>query len=189
MGTQEGLPRAENEYQTPAGELQARRDYYQRNRERLCQYQRDYYQNNKEKRRAYYEKNRYSYCYRTLNKYAPRAIDKVQNACPAAVDEYYKRYPFEDFAERIIRYRLRKNEIYPSQAKYDDCYDACVLAYLYSIHRCAYLGVDYVRAYISKMIRIYMMCAIVVYDDAKNLCRENNFREVRIDAEYSVDRF
>ena len=162
-------------------------------KEFMREYQKEYRRKNavvlREKQRISYVKNRYLYCYRTINKYAPKAIDKVRSICPDVVNEYYKRYPFEDFAERVIKYRLRKSEIYPSQARYDDCYDACVLAYLYSIHRCAYLGVDYVNAYMRKMINIYMFCALVIYDDVKNLCKANNFSTVYVDAEYSHDRY
>lgn len=65
----------------------------------------------------------------------------------------------------------------------DDCYEAGMLAYLYSIHRCAAMGCDYTVRYIRKMVRIYMICALVVYHDVKNLCQTNGFHEIQLDAD------
>ena len=48
--------------------------------------------------------------------------------------------------------------IFPAQAHYADCYDAGMLAYLYSVHRCAYMGYAHIEAYTAKMIRIYLIC-------------------------------
>lgn len=92
-----------------------------------------------------------------------------------------KQYPFEGFASRCLRRQLRYFHIYPSQARYDDCYDAGMMAYLYTIHRCAYMGYSYVEAYMAKLIRIYLICAVIVFPDAQNLCKENNLRELNLD--------
>ena len=139
----------------------------------------------KEKRRQYYEKNRYRLCDNSLNHYTPKAIDQIRRLCPDAVNEYYSRYHFEEYGELPIKRQLSNYRIFSHQARYQDCYDAGMLAYLFSIHRCAYMGVENVRAYINKMIRIYVVCALVIYDDARNLCKANDFKEVRIDAEQS----
>ena len=108
---------------------------------------------------------------------------------PDRVDEYTNRYPFEEYAERYIKRELYIHEIFSTQDRYADCFDAGMLAYMYSIHRCAAMQYDYAAAYIKKMIRIYVICAVVVYSDTKNLCQMNDFREIRLDAETSIDRF
>ena len=137
----------------------------------------------KEKQRQYYEKNRYRLCYNSLNHYCPKAINKIAGLCPDAVKEYYRRYPFEEYGEPSIKKQLSRNRVFSHQARYDDCFEAGIQAYLYSMHRCAYMGIENVRPYINKMTRIYVICALVIHDDVKNLCKANGFKEVRIDAE------
>ena len=68
-----------------------------------------------------------------------------------------------------------------SQDVYMECYDAGMLAYLYSIHRCALMGYSHTEYYIIKMIRVLIRCALVVAGEVYNLCRENNLTEFRID--------
>lgn len=118
---------------------------------------------------------------KTIGEYCYRAIEKIQKKCPKKVDKLLQRYPFEGFASQRLRRQLRYFHIYPSQARYDDCYDAGMMAYLYTIHRCAYMGYSYVEAYMTKLIRIYLICAAIVFPDAQNLCRENNLRELNLD--------
>ena len=137
----------------------------------------------KEKRRQYYKENCYRLCDNSLNHYCPKAIAQIVKLCPDAVSAYYLRYPFEEFGEPSIKRQLSNYRVFAHQARYQDCYDAGMMAYLFSIHRCAYMGIENVRAYINKMIRIYVICALVIYDDAKNLCKANGFKEVRIDTE------
>ena len=105
------------------------------------------------------------------------------------VDEYIARYPFEEYADSYIRKQLSIYKVYKSHSHYDDCFDAGMMAYLYSIHRCAEMSYSHVEPYIKKLIRIYIICAIVVHNDSKNLCKENNFSEVRLDSETSFDRY
>ena len=100
-----------------------------------------------------------------------------------------KNYPFEEYGEIFIIRALRRYGIYPAHGMYADCYDAGMLAYLYSIHRCAFMGYTYTEPYIKKMVRIYIICAIAVYKETKNLCRVNGFTEIRLDADYFSDRF
>jgi len=62
------------------------------------EYVKEHYEQRKEKRRQYYEKNRYRLCDNSLNYYCPRAIGQIAKLCPDAVNEYYSRYPFESMA-------------------------------------------------------------------------------------------
>lgn len=137
----------------------------------------------REKRRKYYEENRYRICNYTLNCNCMKAIEQIHSLCPDAICEYIELYPFEKYAEQPIAKELSKKGIYPAQGRYADCYDAGMFAYLYSIHRCAYMRYSHVEAYIKKMIRIYIVCALVVYDETRNLCRENGLREIRLDSD------
>ena len=193
---------------------QRAREYYWRNRDKLRALQRKYYilkvqkqadtaaeqariQREKEKeriaarRRKYYQDNRYKKCYNTLNRYAFKSIERARGICPDRIDEYACLYSFEKYAESYLKKSLRMNEIYNSQGRYDDCYSAGMLAYWYSIHRCAVkqYGGEHTTAYIKKMIRIYITCALVVYSDTKNLCHENGFHEIRLDADYAANQY
>lgn len=118
---------------------------------------------------------------KVIGEYNDRSIEKVRRNCAEQVDALYERFPFEEFAEKRLNRLLRRHRIYPHCGCYADCYSAGMMAYLYSVHRCAYMSYENVEGYIAKMLRIYLLCAIVAYRDAQNLCRENGFREVRID--------
>jgi len=137
----------------------------------------------KEKRREYYEKNRYRICNHTLNSYCLKAMEKIRVSHPEAVDSYIQQYPFEEYAEKYIRRVLYIHKISRSHGMHDDCYDAGMMAYLYSIHRCACMQYTHTQAYIKKMIRIYVVCAIVIYHESRNICRTNGFSEIRLDKE------
>ena len=123
------------------------------------------------------------HCKRTLNQYAYTAMEHAREACGDRVDEYLQRYPFEAIAEQPIRYHLMRYGISRASGAYDDCYDAGMLAYLYTIHRCAQMNCDYVLPYLLKMLTIYIPDALILYRDSHNLCHINGFREIRIDTE------
>jgi len=142
-----------------------------------------------DKRRKYYEANKYVICYKTLNVYCYTKIEKIRNLCGDKVALYLRHYPFEDFADRYIKKQLVIYKVLHSYSHYHDCYDAGMMAYLYSIHRCAEMSYSHVEAYIKKLIRIYIICALVVHNDTKNLCESNGFREVRLDADSSSSKF
>ena len=143
----------------------------------------------RQKRRKYYEENKYKICHNTLNRYCFKSMEQIQGFCPDRVDDYTNRYPFEEYAERYLKRQLCIYEIFPAQDRYADCFDAGLLAYLYSIHRCAAMQYNHAAAYIKKMIRIYIICAVIIYRDAKELCQVNGFQEIRLNAEASMDKY
>jgi len=143
----------------------------------------------KEKRRKYYEDNKYDICNKTLNKYCVKKIEEVRNLYIDRVNDYIGRYPFEKYADCYIKRELYKYKIFSMHDRYADCYDAGMMAYLYSVHRCAEMLYSHTEAYIKKLIRIYIVCALVIYDDTKNLCHTNGFREIRLDTDAHFDRY
>lgn len=80
----------------------------------------------------YRQRHRVSISQKTIGEYCYRAIEKIQKKCPKKVDKLLQRYPFEEFASRRLRRQLRYFHICPFQARYDDCYDAGMMAYLYT---------------------------------------------------------
>ena len=91
--------------------------------------------------------------------------------------------------DKYIKRELFLRKILPSHGHYDDCYSAGMTAWLYSVHRCAAMRYNHTVAYIRKMIKIYITCALVIYHDAKNLCRVNGFREIRLNADTSANKY
>lgn len=137
----------------------------------------------KQARHRYYMENRVDLCRKKLTIYAYQSISEIRSRMPGRVEEYLRAYPFEVYGDKLISKILREFGIRRHEAVYADCYEAGMLAYLYSIHRCAALGCDYTIAYIRKMVRIYVGCALVVYHEVRELCHGNHFREVRLDAD------
>lgn len=185
-------------------------EYYRRNAERICRRQREYYRAKKEKIKKYLEEKdngvemskevifffeellRREYekyvnqCRKCLTVYAYKSMRKVKESCAKRVEVYYKKYPFDRYGEKHIKGELFRLGIVVNRGEYADCYDAGMLAYLYSIHRCAALNCDYAPSYIKKMIQIYIRCARTVYRDSHNFCRINKCREVRVDNAYDI---
>lgn len=134
-------------------------------------------------RHRYYMENRVELCRKKLTVEAYKSIADVRSRIPGRVEEYLLAYPFEACGHKLICAVLRSFGIRRHEAVYADCYEAGMLAYLYSIHRCAALGCDHTIPYIRKMVRIYVGCALVVYHETRELCRNNHFREIRLDAD------
>lgn len=132
-------------------------------------------------RQNYFQRYSVSISQKTIREYCYRAIKRVQQECPEKLERLLEQYSFEGFASKCLRKQLQHLHIYPSQARYDDCYDAGMMAYLHTIHRCAYMGYSHVEAYMAKIIRIYLLCAAIAFRDTQNLCRENNLRELNLD--------
>ena len=122
-------------------------------------------------------------CRKQLEVYSYRGIKRAEAICGDAVCRYFEEYPFESFGEALIKKELGRCAINKNRAEYDECYDAGMLAYLYSMHRCAVIECQYVLFYAKKMIRIYVRCARSLYRDEHNFCAINHLRLV------STDRF
>lgn len=101
------------------------------------------------------------------------------------IDELYKEYSYEEYFQvnflRVCRYyRVRKNSY-----QYQECYDAAMTAYLYSLYHCAVSAkkeeAGYVVAYIRKLMKIYVIAALTISDEANNICRIHKFRRIDSD--------
>ncbi|MBR2883719.1 MAG: hypothetical protein IKB93_02905 [Clostridia bacterium] len=130
-----------------------------------------------------------SQCKKTLNEYLYNSMKRDKERNGAQIQHYFIQYPFEQFGERAIKQKLKHFGICKNKAMYDDCYDAGVMAYMYSIHRCGASGYDYFIPYLYKMIRIYIMCALIIYNDSYNICRINNMKQICINKEENMQRY
>lgn len=170
--------------------LAYRREYRARNQERFAEYNRRSQEKRGKQRaaatvqkdsRSYYERNRYELCRRRIGEECFRAMEKVKAVCPERIERYLEQWPFEAYAAKRIKSQLWQWRIYPQHRLYDDCYDAGMLAYLYSVYRCAMMEYQHVNQYIAKMVRIFIICALNAGHETENLCRENNLRLYHID--------
>jgi len=167
--------------------------YYHSHKEEWSAYSKEYYRRKRLADPDYYrsagrikrgqseQERMISHCFMTLNKYVYAAMERDRAVCGDMVDIYMEKYPFDEFAERAIRIRIAHHGIHKGRSEYADCYDAGMLAYMYTMHRCAAMNYDHVIPYLLKMIRVYVLCALVIYNDSRNLCKLNNFREINID--------
>lgn len=128
-------------------------------------------------------------CRKTLNEYLYKSLERDRAVNAEKIQEYFARYPFDSYAEGAIKRRLGRLGIYKNKAMYDDCYDAGVMAYMYSIHRCGASGYDYFLPYMYKMIRIYILCALIIYNDSKNICKINGMKQICIDKEENMKKY
>lgn len=123
-----------------------------------------------------------------LNVYAYSAIEKIRIQEVEYVNKLFLKYPYEQYCEKYFYKLCRVYKIGKQKYEYQECYDACQLAYMYSIYRCSVSNncfCDwYVDAYIKKMMKIYFIAAIVICDDAKNICKENGFLQITADASF-----
>lgn len=136
----------------------------------------------RESSRKYYEKHKVRICKALLERYVEHALKRIQAEHGDKLAELYERYPYEEFGEKLIKRCLRQLRIAEGSYAYQECYDAGMMAYLYTVHRCAVIEMRVFKAYANKVMRIYMNCTLVVCDDSRNLCRENRFRQVKLDA-------
>lgn len=139
--------------------------------------------------RAYYERNRWKICNYFINIYMPKAIDTIHKKIPEKVSVLYQKYPYETYGDLPIKRRLRICKIKENQMEYQECYDAAMEAYLYSIHRCAFCDYEYVAYYIKKMISVAIICGINIAQESKHLCKVNGFKQVNLDSCDRNDRW
>lgn len=123
-----------------------------------------------------------------INEYMPKAIDAIHKVIPQKVEAFYQKYPYEIYGDLVIRRWLRSFRIREHQIEYQECYDAAMQAYLYSIHRCALCGYEYVGAYIRKVIRIAIICGINIARQNRYFCKANGFLQIGLDDCNRIER-
>lgn len=124
-----------------------------------------------------YKKLLYTYSYNSIDRISMQYNIDIQKLC----EEYtYETYFENNFKRICYHFQIRKNSY-----QYQECYDACTTAYLYSLYHCAISpkrNVEgYIMAYVRKVMRIYTIAALTIYNDANNLCKINGFRRIDSD--------
>lgn len=154
--------------------------------EKVREYQRRWKQENHEHvleyKRAYWRANRRRLS-RMLEGYMLSAMERIYAACPERVAEYLERWPYERYGEAQTARALRRAHVFPGHALHDDCVDACMLAYMYSVYRCAYMGYEHTEQYILKLLRIAVANALIAGDETAAICEANGFTRFELDRE------
>ena len=124
-----------------------------------------------EQRKSYYERHKVELCKKTLDQYMPQSIKEINARIPEKINIYYKDFPYEIYAEPVIKKRMHYWKIRENCLEYQECYSAAMQGYLYSIHRCALCNYTYAEFYIRKMINIAIICALVATSEEKKMIR------------------
>jgi len=116
-------------------------------------------------------------------------MKKINAIIPEKVAEFYERFPYEEYGDPEIIKRLRNRRIGVHKLEYLDCYSAASDAYMFSICQCAFCNYTHVEYYIKKMIGIAITCALNIAHVDENICKANNFKQVRLDSLERNDRW
>lgn len=133
--------------------------------------------NKKEYYKKYYLKYKIDICRKTIEDYCDKSIDKVYAANREKVQKLYELYPYEDYVDRCFNKMVRRFELRKNNELYRECYDVAIKAYIYTICRCSLKedSEDLIRAYLYKMMRIYIICIFNIYYGEKKKIREYAF--------------
>lgn len=128
-----------------------------------------------------YKKLLHIYSYNSIERIVIKYKVDINELC----ERYNYQYYFKDNFMRVCSYyRVRI-----SSYQYQECYDACMTAYLYSLCHCAIsMKRDedgYVTAYIRKLMKIYIVAALTICNETNNICKINGFKRIDADS-YSV---
>lgn len=128
---------------------------------------------------AYFRRNRIQLYKKLLDVYSYNAIKRIQSKNNYDIDAMFSKYTYEVYCEKNFKRLCRLYAVRKNAYEYQECLDASQLAYMYCIHQCSMKELRnnefYVWSYIRKVMRIYFVAALVLADDAKNLCKENGF--------------
>lgn len=101
----------------------------------------------------------------------------------------YEAYPFDKIAMPVVQKKMNDWKIKSNDMAYQECFDAAMLCYMYSIARCALCNYENVRGYISKMMSIGIILALGCLDETTLICVENGFQRVWLDKPEHSSRY
>lgn len=131
----------------------------------------------------YYIKNRVKICKRQVDIYMPNSIKKIGLIIPDEIMNLYNLYPFDVYGDPYLKAKLKDYGIRKSDLAFDECYDAAMIGYIYSIHRCAYMKYAHIENYIKFMIRCCIKIGVVLAYKERYAMSNNNFKIVYLDDE------
>ena len=117
--------------------------------------------------------------------YSFNSINRIKTQYKVDIQELCKEYTYKIYFEKNFKRICYFFRISKCSYQYQECYDACTTAYLYSLCHCAVRpkrsDEGYIMAYVRKVMRIYTIAALTIYNDASNLCKMNGFQRINSD--------
>lgn len=130
----------------------------------------------REYKKQYYLKNRIKICKSVINEYCYRCIEKAKENHPNRMRRLYTKYPFETYGENCFKSLRYRFHIRKDSCLFQECYDASMLAYMYSVSRCC-INVEleeYIIKYLYKVMKIYFICVLNIDKERKEICKEHH---------------
>lgn len=139
--------------------------------------------------RDYYVKNRVKLCEKYVEVYMPNTIKKIALVIPEEITKLYNEYPYEVYGDPYLHKILKFYGIRQSEEAFAECYEVAMIGYIYSIHRCAYMGYTHTDNYIKFMIRCCIKMGIVLANKERYAMQSENYKMVYLDDEINRNRF
>lgn len=140
------------------------------------------------KYQEYYRKNRVRLCEKQVNVYMPNSIKKIGNIIPEKILELYNLHPFEKY-DSYLKVKLKIFGIRNGDIAFDECYDAAMIGYMYSIHRCAYMNYEHIENYIKFMIRCCIKFGVVLANKERYDISNQDMKIVYLDSEKNPRKY
>ena len=139
--------------------------------------------------RDYYVKNRVKLCENKIEVYMPNTIKKIGAIIPGDIIKLYEKYPFEIYGSPYLSKMLKTYGVRQNEVAFAECYEAGMLGYIYSIHRCAYKGYTHTENYIKFMLRCCIKMGLVLANKERYAMKSENYEMVYLDDEINRNRF
>ncbi len=139
--------------------------------------------------RDYYIKNRVRLCEKRVEVYMSNAIKKIGVIMPDEISKLYDKYPFEVYGDPYLDKTLKIYGVRQNELAFAECYEAAMMGYIYSIHRCAYMGYTHTENYIKFMIRCFIRMGLVLANKERYAMQSENYEIVYLDDEANRNRF
>ncbi len=127
--------------------------------------------------RRYFLKNKEKICRKVIEVSCWDAIRRDTAKAGAMTEKLMKESPYAAYDGYISAMCYRYGIYRSNQYLWDECQSVSFRAYWYSICRCAVKNYKNIRAYVKKMIRIYICCEIIVYRCENNYVHWDEKRE------------
>ena len=136
----------------------------------------------------YYLKNRVRLCEKQVDVYMPNSIRKIGKMIPEKILELYNLHPFEKYDSYLLA-KLKTSGIKSSDIAFDECYEAAMIGYMYSIHRCAYMNYEHIENYIKFMIRCCIKFGVVLANKERYNIKDQDMKIVYLDSENNLKKY
>lgn len=96
------------------------------------------------------------------------------------IQQLYTKYTFEDYSIPCVKRICWRFGIRKDSYLYDECVSIGAKAYIYTISMCSTkdLNEQWFRGYLYIVTKVYVMCILNTFDQAKQICKENGLKQI-----------